>query len=63
MSAQVLSLVAARARADRIASIVEELRRWEPDARAGVVRTYLREGWATDGEMQAAQNVLNRKEQ
>jgi hypothetical protein len=60
--AQVRALVAARARGARVAEIAEELACFEVYTRAEVVGEYLTNGWATEGEIREALDVLTAKE-
>ena len=59
---QVRAARAARARGARVAEIAEELGCFEVYTRAEVVGEYLTNGWATEGEIREALDVLTAKE-
>jgi hypothetical protein len=54
--------VASEARAARIADLAGELEHWAVELRAEMVGEYLTNGWATEGEIREALDVLTEKE-
>lgn len=54
--------VSSEARAARISDLAGELEHWAIELRAEMVGEYLTNGWATDGEIRAALDLIDRKE-
>lgn len=54
--------VSSEARAARISDLAGELEHWPLELRAEMVGEYLTNGWATDSEIRAALDVIDRKE-
>jgi hypothetical protein len=60
MSFEILTM--AQVRGARVAEIAGELACFEVNTRAVVVSEYLTNGWATEGEIRAALDVLTERE-